>query len=755
MKKSNALKNVRIYLLSLLLASSFHYPITKILAQDRSFNYWVYAGKDSIEVVAAILDGSDTLPLLKIWEDDMKILGVRSSENGRILLLTIQNSQEKSLWTFFRENNTRHQLAVFPTGTSIPYGDISKDGGWVVFTGMHQDRTESWLMSSDGTSTRALGANLVGSYARAPNISWDSQSIAYVYGSDRILYIEDILSGKTTQITQAELGPVWNPWFLPGDNELFAMITPYRQSMKLYKIHLGSRQTELLWSTDEAVVGAIQSRINGVIALMSIPPDGKSWKIWGMKTPSSEPFLIAVQDRSANSFSLQLSFDGVWLLYRCDGNAIRVATMDGKTEASLHSHLGFQNVSFASFYTQDPFPVELKGHKTDQQQNTLEWSAKLKGSLPLAGFQLFRKGTRTNDSWQVLIHLPPESYKFLDATLTHSQETMYYRMRALDVEGNTSFWSNEVLIDRTPPFLEVSDPPAKTWLNTSPKTISGTVKDSESGIKTLRCNDSELGFSENGTFFVPLTPSEGKISYHFIATDHAENFTELSHELWIDTQAPQITITSHQNDEELKTGIVSLNGYAVDLTSGITEFSINGKRVSFNAEGYFNYSVEIKKGPNSFIFYALDKAGNSLRDELILMGLLPVSIQCWIGSMDITINGLASKIDAAPYIHLSSNRTMVPVRFMVEPIDSTIDFDPNTQVITIKRYRTTIICQIGKPTALVNGIEKPIDPEDPTLSPLIKESRTYLPLRFVAENLGFKVSWNQEKQQIDLYFPSF
>jgi hypothetical protein len=56
---------------------------------------------------------------------------------------------------------------------------------------------------------------------------------------------------------------------------------------------------------------------------------------------------------------------------------------------------------------------------------------------------------------------------------------------------------------------------------------------------------------------------------------------------------------------------------------------------------------------------------------------------------------------------------------------------------------------------MVNGIEKAIDENDDSLSPLIKNNRTYLPLRFIAENLGFKVEWNSKKQQIDLFFPSF
>jgi hypothetical protein len=744
-----------IYFCIFFLAFNICTPLPTILAQEDSFNYWIYASKNYIELVTANLNGSDSIPIWDTTDNDTQILGIRSSENGRILLLTLQNHKEKSLCTYFRESQTSYVLANFPINTSVPYGDISKDGSWVVFTGTQNNQTESWLMSTDGSYIRALGSQLDGSYARAPSISWDSQQIVYVYGSERILYLEDIKSGKTTQLTQAEMGQAWNPWFLPGDEELFVMMTPYRQVMTFFKFHIASRKMELIWKTDEAIVGAIQSRLENTIALMSIPSDGKSWKVWSLKPSDSHPKLLARQDRTANSFSLQLSFDGAWLLYRCDSNPIRLASMDGSTESSLHQHLGYQSVSFATFYTQDPFPPVLHGKKEDSISNLLQWDQEFKGSLPLASYQLFRKDFSSDASWEILSHLPSYSSQYIDQGLANSQHTYSYKIRALDLEGNTSFWSNEVLIDRTPPLLEITSPLPKKWLLTQTQQIVGKVSDSESGIKSLKCNDRDLMFTDEGIFVLSIPDFEGKNAFHFVVTDHAGNYTEISHELWIDTQTPKISIKFPQDGQETKTGFIDITGNGFDATSGLAGIRINGSIVSFNSDGYFSYRTEIKKGMNSFIVEAFDHAGNSSQLELNVLGLLPVSIQCWIGKKDITINGQTSKIDAAPYIHASSGRTLVPVRFMVEPIDSTIDFDPSTQIITIKRYRTIIICQIDQATAIVNGIEKPIDTEDQTLSPLIKENRTYLPLRFVAENLGFLVKWNANKQQIDLYFPSF
>ncbi len=67
---------------------------------------------------------------------------------------------------------------------------------------------------------------------------------------------------------------------------------------------------------------------------------------------------------------------------------------------------------------------------------------------------------------------------------------------------------------------------------------------------------------------------------------------------------------------------------------------------------------------------------------------------------------------------------------------------------------TEIILWIGKNSALVNTKLVPIDRQDQSLSPMIREGRTFLPLRFVSENIGFKVEWNAKLYQVTLTFPS-
>ncbi len=61
--------------------------------------------------------------------------------------------------------------------------------------------------------------------------------------------------------------------------------------------------------------------------------------------------------------------------------------------------------------------------------------------------------------------------------------------------------------------------------------------------------------------------------------------------------------------------------------------------------------------------------------------------------------------------------------------------------------------QIGNSVAVVNGNVVSIDSDNPNLVPEIINSRTMLPLRFVAENLGCDVQWNGTTKTITITYP--
>lgn len=101
------------------------------------------------------------------------------------------------------------------------------------------------------------------------------------------------------------------------------------------------------------------------------------------------------------------------------------------------------------------------------------------------------------------------------------------------------------------------------------------------------------------------------------------------------------------------------------------------------------------------------------------------------------------KFDTPPVI--KENRTLVPVRAISEGFKATVEWVPESKEIIIKKDDKTIVLKLGTNKVVVDGVEKTIDSEAQILS-----NRTYVPLRFIAEELGTKISYKKETGKIEL-----
>jgi hypothetical protein len=122
-----------------------------------------------------------------------------------------------------------------------------------------------------------------------------------------------------------------------------------------------------------------------------------------------------------------------------------------------------------------------------------------------------------------------------------------------------------------------------------------------------------------------------------------------------------------------------------------------------------------------------------------------------------TVNGLKQEIDpgrgTTPVIIKEWGRTVVPIRAIVEALGGTIDWDGNARKVTINFKDATIELWIDNPKAKVDGKETWIDSDNHNVKPVIQNSRTMLPLRFVAESLGCSVNWESSTQTITIKYP--
>lgn len=105
-----------------------------------------------------------------------------------------------------------------------------------------------------------------------------------------------------------------------------------------------------------------------------------------------------------------------------------------------------------------------------------------------------------------------------------------------------------------------------------------------------------------------------------------------------------------------------------------------------------------------------------------------------IGSSDFVVNNdVVTVEDSAPYV--AKDRTFVPFRALGEAIGAEVVWDNDARTVTYTLGKTEIVMTIGETSYTVNGEEKTMD-----VAPEITGDRTYVPVRFVGEALGFKVT---------------
>lgn len=95
--------------------------------------------------------------------------------------------------------------------------------------------------------------------------------------------------------------------------------------------------------------------------------------------------------------------------------------------------------------------------------------------------------------------------------------------------------------------------------------------------------------------------------------------------------------------------------------------------------------------------------------------------------------------DQQPYID-ENNRTMVPVRFVIEALDAEAEWDGANQAAIITKDGVRVVIVIDEETITVTEAGETRTVTMDTTAVLI-EGRTFIPVRFIAEALGCYVDW--------------
>jgi len=126
--------------------------------------------------------------------------------------------------------------------------------------------------------------------------------------------------------------------------------------------------------------------------------------------------------------------------------------------------------------------------------------------------------------------------------------------------------------------------------------------------------------------------------------------------------------------------------------------------------------------------------------NVVVKYVLKHNISLQVGSKEMFHNLSPIQLDAPPII--VSDRTLVPLRAIAEAFNAQVNWNPDTKQVTVKIGDKTLLLTIGNPKATVNGQPVYIDPQNPQVVPIISNSRTMVPLRFIAETMGATVEWD-------------
>ena len=106
-----------------------------------------------------------------------------------------------------------------------------------------------------------------------------------------------------------------------------------------------------------------------------------------------------------------------------------------------------------------------------------------------------------------------------------------------------------------------------------------------------------------------------------------------------------------------------------------------------------------------------------------------------IDSAEYVVNNNVFTGDAAPYID-DAWRTMVPIRALMEAFDSEVIWNQDDETVTINfDGDTQIVMTVGETGYTIDGVDGEMD-----TVPVNTGDRVYVPIRFVAEGIGFHVT---------------
>jgi hypothetical protein len=363
------------------------------------------------------------------------------------------------------------------------------------------------------------------------------------------------------------------------------------------------------------------------------------------------------------------------------------------------------------------------------------------------GFRIYRS-IQKQSGYQILVELPKNSKEYDDNTIEPGG-MYWYKLTAYNKNGE---------IEVSPIFTKIQFSVPNEPANFNLESVKGEIvtlgweyKSKCSGFVLSELPDQKEIQRVQGDIreIILKDVSFGKHTYEL------RSYNQSGEEIKYCTKAPRVSAIVVRPPEDLKATLI--NDTVVELTWKLSEN--DSKQIAIFRRGGVSKEFNLlKEIPRAFRFVdenlepdtEYEYQIHSKIDTKIESGFSKISS---IKTNPKQVQEIIIKLKVGEQgVFIQEGRVFVPMGFIGERIGAKVSWDGPEQKITIQTLEVKLELWLGKNTAKVNGVERQIDPNNPKIMPVIRDGRSYLPLRFVGESLECEVKWDAKAQEVTLIY---
>lgn len=350
-------------------------------------------------------------------------------------------------------------------------------------------------------------------------------------------------------------------------------------------------------------------------------------------------------------------------------------------------------------------PTELALTTVNSTQITVFWKD---NATDETGYKIER--SIKGGQWGLLSSLAANATSYTD-TSAQPGNTYYYRVFAYNANGNSNY-SNLVSA-----FIMVVPSNLRTVEKTSKEiTISWEYKGTgQTGFGIQRKTGSgswaDIGSTDAGAMYYTDSGLQPETTYYY-----------------------RVTAVYPAGNSDYSPLLVATTNQPAPVTN-VNNVTNNNSNTTNNA----NTEVNIV---NSNISNSNIASNNQINQTNSISNINNASTV--MDYVKIMVNGDYLTSDVRPFLN-KDGRVMVPFRAIGEKLGAQVDWEASTRTAVLTIEDVTVRVPINKQAIAVNGTEQQID----TFA-IIKEGRTFIPVRAVSQALGAAVGWDQGTKTVDI-----